>query len=292
MMCNMEFRTPESIDELAHFLRNADDNTYILGGGTDLVIRLRDRGISQGTLIDMTGIKGLDYIRLEEGLFRIGANVSYARIAEDDAVRKHAACLAAMASRVGSAQIRNMARLPGNIANASPAGDSIACLMALGASAGIMNSKGDTRWSRIEDIITGIGKTTLGRDEAIIEIVFPEPGNSCRSGYRKIGLAARNEVIIANVSLTLLADYDKELGVINDSSIVIGSAAPKAYHAVEAESLLRGQRPGSKLAADMTEALRKHVEASINGIKMFRHKLNDIQGMALDLFYDVFNDVL
>lgn len=291
-MCSMEFRTPESIDELAHFLGSTNDNTYILGGGTDLVIRLRDRGISQGTLIDMTGIKDLDYIRLEDSLFRIGANVPYARIAEDGGIRKHAACLATMASQVGSAQIRNMARLPGNIANASPAGDSIACLMALGARAGIMNSKGDMRWSPVEDIITGIGKTTLGRDEAIIEIIFPEPGNSCRSGYRKIGLAARNEVIIANVSLTLLADYDKERGVINASSIVIGSAAPKAYHAVEAELLLCGQKPGSRLAEDMAAVLRKHVEASINGIKMFRHKVNDIQGMALDLFYDVFNDVL
>jgi CO/xanthine dehydrogenase FAD-binding subunit len=291
-MAGLTFKTPADLDQLVSCLAVADADTWLLGGGTDLVIRLRDRGITRGTLIDLTGVAGLDRIEADADWIGLGANVTYAQVADHPLVAAELPALAQMASQVGSTQIRNMARLPGNLANASPAGDAIANLMALEARVDVLDGRGETATRTVAEVVTGIGRTTLARDQAIVRIRVPRPGPGRRSAYGKLGLAARREVVIANVSLTLVVDFDPDRQVIRDARAVLGSAAPLAYHATRAEALLRGRRPGPALALELAEALRAHVEVSINGIEMFKHKLQDVQGLALDLFNRLFADEL
>ena len=290
-MSDLIFKTPHHLDELVACLREADASTYLLGGGTDLVIRLRDRGISSGTLIDLTGVAGLDRIDSDPDFIRIGANVTYSAISEHPLVTGRIPCLAQMASQIGSLQIRNMARIPGNLANASPAGDSIATLMALGARAHLINGRGERRSLPVHELVLGIGKTALSRDEAIVQVAIPQPGPLQRSRYGKIGLGARSQVVIANVSLTMVLDFTPDRARIDRARVVLGSAAPVAYHAAEAEALLQGREPGPGLAQELAEVLESQVEASIKGIAMFQHKRNDIQGLALDMCAHLFRDV-
>jgi CO/xanthine dehydrogenase FAD-binding subunit len=289
-MSDLTFKTPGQLDELVACLREADASTYLLGGGTDLVIRMRDRGISQGTLIDLTGVAGLDAVEATGDFITIGANVTYAAISEHPLITSQVPCLAQMASQIGSLQIRNMARIPGNLANASPAGDSLATLMALGARAHLINGQGEVRVLPVHEIVVGIGKTVLNRDEAIIQIAIPQPGPCQRSRYGKIGLGARSQVVIANVSLTMVLEFTADLARIDQARVVLGSAAPVAYHATEAEALLRGRKPDAGLAEELAAVLEKQVEASIKGIAMFQHKRNDIQGLALDMCAHLFRD--
>jgi carbon-monoxide dehydrogenase medium subunit len=198
------------------------------------------------------------------------------------------ACLVQMASQVGSAQIRNMARLPGNIANASPGGDAVPALIALDAAALVLDGSGMTTVRRVDEVVTGIGRTTLRTGEAIIGVRIPRPGPDQRSAFGKIGMGARTRVVIANVSLTLVLEVDPAQGRIQDARVVLGSAAPVAFHARTAEALLKGRRPDPALAGDLAGTLRAEVKASIQEIAIFQHKLNDIQGLALDLFAQLF----
>jgi len=286
-MSDLIYKTPSDLAELVSCLAAADATTYVLGGGTDFIIRMRDRGITEGTLIDITGIPGLDGIRLDGAWLRIGANATYAEIAESALVQATVPCLAEMARQIGSPQIRNMARLPGNIANASPAGDSIATLMALDASLGILNGRGASATRKVDGLVTGIGKTTLQRDEVITEVLIPRPGPHHRSAYGKIGMGARSQVVIANISMTMALDLPPG-GTIRNPRIVVGSAAPTAYHATDAEALLDGRVPDPRLAGELAEVMRAQVEASIKGIALFQHKMNDVQGLALDLCAGLF----
>ena len=291
-MAGLTFKAPADLDQLVRCLAEADADTWLLGGGTDLVIRMRDRGITRGTLIDLTGVAGLDRIEADDRWISIGANSTYAQVAAHPVIAAEAPSLAQMASQVGSAQIRNMARLPGNLANASPAGDAIANLMALEARVDLLDGRGETATRTVEELVTGIGRTTLARDQAIVRVRVPRPGPDQRSTYGKLGLAARREVVIANVSLTLVVDYDRTGRRIRDARAVLGSAAPLAYRATQAEAVLRGRQPDRALAGELAEALRAHVEVSIKGIEMFKHKLQDVQGLALDLFDRLFADEL
>lgn len=110
-------------------LKNADDRTFLLSGGTDLVIKLRKQGVYSGTIIDVSGIEELKYIRTDTDYLRVGANTTFAEISESHLVRQHAVCIAEAAAQVGSQQIRNAARMAGNVANSSPRGDSIPALL-------------------------------------------------------------------------------------------------------------------------------------------------------------------
>ncbi len=291
-MSNFAFKAPATVAELAGCLAEAGPGTRILGGGTDLIIQLRERGIQDGTLIDLSRVAGLDTICLDGDTLRIGANVTYTALAEHPLITRLVPCLGEMASQIGSLQIRNSARLPGNIANASPAGDSIATLMALDASVLVLDGRGETRSARVDAVVTGIGKTTLAPDEAILAVHLPRPGATQRSRYGKIGMGARSQVVIANVSLTLVLDYDAGQGLITRAQAVLGSAAPLAFHARRSEALLTGRRPSPELARELAGTLRDEVAASIKDVPMFQHKLNDIQGLALDLFSHLFRDVL
>jgi carbon-monoxide dehydrogenase medium subunit len=252
---------------------------------------MRDRGIDRGTLIDLTGVAGLEAITSDEDFIVIGANVTYSALGEHPLIIRRVPCLAQMASQVGSLQIRNMARIPGNLANASPAGDSTATLMALGAQAHILDGKGEIRVLPVQELVVGIGKTALNRDDAIIRIAIPQPGPNQRSRYGKIGLGARSQVVIANVSLTMVLDCSPGLERIERAQVVLGSAAPVAFHAAQAEALLQGRKPEPGLARELAVVLEAQVEASIKGIAMFQHKRNDIQGLALDLCAGLFPGV-
>jgi CO/xanthine dehydrogenase FAD-binding subunit len=285
------FKTPDSVDELVENLRLANENTFILGGGTDFVIQMKKKRL-QGTIIDMTGIRGLDEISIDDNQIKIGANVTYSQLYNNPIISTHAACLAQMAIKVGSKQIQNMARLPGNIANASKAGDSIPALIALDASAKIINGKGEVKFIKVQDIILGMGKTILNRDEAIIEIVFPKPLSNTRSSFGKIGHGARNELTIANVSMAMVAAYNQENKIIERSCLVIGAVAPVAFHAVEAEVFLQSKNPTRLLMTQLADLLQQQVEAVLKGNASSKHKINDMHGLAFDVFEKIFSHVI
>jgi CO/xanthine dehydrogenase FAD-binding subunit len=291
-MAEFACRNPESLEELALCLAQADERTFLLGGGTDLVVRLRDRGIDRGTLIDLSRLQDLDRIDQDPDWITVGANVTYAALAAHPLARRKLPCLVEMAEQVGSVQIRNLARLPGNLANASPAGDVLGTLLALDAQVEILDGRGARSFRPVAGLVTGIGRTCLARDEAIVGIRIPQPGPHRRQGYGKIGLGARRQMVIANVSLTLVLDCDPESGLIRDPRVALGSCAPVAFRCAEAEELMRARRPWPDLGAELAETLRARVAASIGAVAIFQHKLNDVRGLALDLHQRLFADAL
>ena len=105
-----------------------------LAGGTDLIIRLRDRTIDAGMVVDVKRVPELaPGIRHEGERLVIGAGTVMTDIAEDATIRTRFAALAEAALVVGSVQIRNRATLAGNICNASPAADTAPALLVYGA---------------------------------------------------------------------------------------------------------------------------------------------------------------
>lgn len=288
-MPSVRYEMPADLPALAACLEGADGNTFLLGGGTDLLPRFHGRVPAGTTLIDLRSVADLDALAVADGALHVGANVTYARLARDPFVRNALPCLAEMAAGVGSEQIRNTACLPGNLANASPGGDAIGVLMALDATALILKSDGSTRSVAIPELVLGIGRTSLTKQEAIIGIRIPLKGPR-RSGFGKLGLGARREVVIANVSLTMV--LEETAGVIDAARIVVGSAAPTAYRAPEAESLCRGARPSANLAQALSIRLQDYVRESIHGNPLFAHKPDDVKGLAQDLFHRIFADRL
>lgn len=292
-MEQFQFDTPDSVEELAGCLKSADENTYLLSGGTDLIIKLRNHCIYSGRIIDMSGISELRHIKIDGEYIKIGANVTFTQIEENEMLKRHAACIGQSASLVGSQQIRNIARMAGNIANSSPRGDSIPALLAMGAKIKTIDGNGVINLRTIDKIVTGIGKNSLKLDEAIIEILIPFADTGCRSAFGKCGReSSRTTVVISNINVAAAVKYDNEKGSIVEASVVIGSAAPVPYHAVNAEKVLLGGKPTTELGKRFVAALQEHVKDSINGVKRYENKIDEVTGIGTDIFDKLFEDIM
>jgi len=96
----------------------AGGKTALIAGGTDLIGTLKDNILPgyPSTLINIKTVPGLDYIKEEGGMLKIGAATRLADIAANRAVKEKYTALAQAASRAATPHIRDMGTLGGNIA--------------------------------------------------------------------------------------------------------------------------------------------------------------------------------
>ncbi|MGH4121297.1 FAD binding domain-containing protein [Clostridium sp.] len=276
-MNNIIVKTPYNLNELVEYLKCADKNTHLLSGGTDLVIEMRNNPLFNGTIVDVKGVKELNYIRIEDDLIKIGANTTFTEIAENDTIKKYASALSEAASNVGSTQIRNVATLAGNVANCAAAADAIPALIALDAEIKIVNGEGKIAIKEVEKILK-----MLKRDEAIIEIIIPLRKN-CISAFAKIG--SRSRVTIAKLNIAVCVNCTEK---INSAVLAVGSLGPIAHRLKSCEKVLLNEQPSIELLAKFKERLAAEVNLEIPGRASLPYKREAIVGLCEDVFYLLF----
>ena len=166
------FISPKNIDELCTALKNKDHKTYIIAGGTDLIIKLRNEKIYDYKIIDISKFDEFRKIHITKDEIVIGSCVTISEIEKNEDIKKYLPALHTAAYNLGSPLIRNRATIGGNLANASQCGDTIPVLFAYDADIKIMNSLKEYRYEKVRDFVLGIGKTSLKDDEVIINIII------------------------------------------------------------------------------------------------------------------------
>ncbi len=137
-----EYLFPENIEEAVSILNSSNGMARIIAGGTDLMIDLESGQHEVKKLVDLSKIKEFRQITEENGMIKIGANVTCSQIVNSELVRQKAPALAQGARKLGSKQIRNMATIAGNVIRAQPAADTAVPLVALGATLEIVSADG------------------------------------------------------------------------------------------------------------------------------------------------------
>lgn len=169
------FLAPRSRSQLAAALA-ADPGARLIAGGTDLGLDVTKRRQPQRSLVSVNAVAELKTMEEQDGALVIGAAVPYA-----DALPRLAAIdpsIGVLLRRLGSRQIRALGTIGGNIANASPIGDTPPLLLALGASVTIGSATGEREVS-LDAFFTGYRRTVLRPGEFIdrISIPLPRPGD-------------------------------------------------------------------------------------------------------------------
>ena len=141
-----------------------------LAGGQSLVAAMKLRLAQPGHLVDLSGVAELKGIKKEGDHLVIGAMTRHAEVAASDVVKGAVPALAALAEGIGDRQVRNMGTIGGSIANADPAADWPAAVLALDAS--VVTNK---RKIGADAFFTGLYETALGNDEIIVSVSFPIP---------------------------------------------------------------------------------------------------------------------
>jgi CO/xanthine dehydrogenase FAD-binding subunit len=168
----------------------------------------------------------------------IGAGVPMSDIMAHPDIQKNYPMLIDSCRQIGSVQIQNRATLGGNIANASPAGDTLPVLAVYDASI-LVGPAIDDKFERfsIDELMQGPGQVSLSNQQYIAYIYLPFRTQKNEFQYfRKVGM--RHAMAISKVSLAVLGR--KEKNKIVDIHICAGSVSPKIEKAAQTENLLKG----------------------------------------------------
>lgn len=212
---------------------NENPNARICAGGTDILVRLKD-SIDPPELIDISRLTDVHGIAEKEGVVRIGAMTTYTDIECTASLPVSAKGLLDAVRIVGSPQIRNRGTIGGNIMNASPAGDSIPPLIALGASVVCYTEKGREEFL-LENFFISPGRTKVGNHALLSHVILPH-NDGWFSCFVRLG--QRNALAISKVSLACAVRCEN--GCISDIRIALGAVAPKVIRAHHVEKALIG----------------------------------------------------
>jgi len=246
-MRHFDYTRPASLAEAVEALRERGEGAHPLGGGTDLLVQVKEGGRRPSALISLAGIPELTGIHLDaSGELRVGARTTMQQVADDTTVQQRFSALADGASVVGSYQTRNMATIGGNVCNAAPSADTSPPLVVLGARAHIAGVNGE-REQPVEEPWSGPGQTTLEAGEIVTAFIVPPAPAGVGSHYARH--TPRKIMDIAVVGVGSYLEFDAE-GVVQAARIALGAVAPTVVRAPEAEQALVGHALTAELAAE------------------------------------------
>jgi CO/xanthine dehydrogenase FAD-binding subunit len=214
----------------------------MVAGATDLMVVDHATGREHKAVLSTLGIAELQGIRLEEGVLSIGASSTFTQIRQSTEVSLHAPLLAAAAATIGAAQIQNRATLGGNIGNASPAGDALPALLALGARL-VLSGPQSRRIVDYDTFHTGYRTTQLGAFEIIERVLVPLPSPQIQV-FRKVGTRAAQAISKVVIGLS----GDRAEGGLRNLRLAMGSIAAVPTRIRNVESLIEAEPLSVELA--------------------------------------------
>lgn len=242
---------PSNLAEALRYL--SEGPFHIMAGGTDLMIQKRS---SAGTppkftkdVLYIANLEELNYIKLDEqaNVLRIGSATKLEDILKHNDVP---ALLRDIIKEIGSPGIRHSGTLGGNIANASPAGDSLAGLYLLDAQVKLLSVDGE-RIVAIKNFITGVRRIDLHANELIQEIIIPMIP---LTGYKWVKVGGRRADSISKVSFA--GAYLSCFGLVEDIRMVFGSVSAMVARSETLEKSLKN-RTIEQIKADLPRILEQ-----------------------------------
>jgi|ERR1035438_2596911 CO/xanthine dehydrogenase FAD-binding subunit len=252
---------PASLRAVVTLLAAEPGEWLPLAGGTDVMVLYAAGRLPARKFVSVWNLPELRRITLSPEEVIVGAACTYSDIRQHDVVAREFPMLAVAASWTGGIANQNRGTLGGNIANASPAADSLPALLAYDAELILASVRGERRIS-YRNFHRGYKKTAMGLDELIRGVCLPRTFSGYFSYARKVG--ARRSQAIAKVCVAALAKISG--GVIDDARVAIGSVAPVPLRLPRLENALNGK----KINAELLDMARQLVAMEIAPITDIR----------------------
>lgn len=236
-----------------------------IAGGTDVMVQITgELGEPPRRVLDLWHLDELRGIARDGDELVLGALTTYTELRRSRLVGEFLPELAEAAATIGAAQIQNRGTLGGNIANASPAGDSLPLLLATDATIVVGSARGE-RDVAAHDFWTGYRQTALAPDELIVRVRIPL-ANERQLRFRKIG--TRRAQAISKVVMAL-AWRPASDGSWQDVRLALGSVAERPIRAWETEQILQGAEPSEETADRAVSSLAAEI-----------HPIDDVRSTA------------
>ncbi len=211
----------------------------VVAGGTDMLVELGRHLRPANSLIDISRVTGLRYVRQEGEEIVLGALATHNDVISSTLCVAGALPLAQACIEVGAPQIRARATVAGNLVTASPANDTITALVALDAAVTLVGQAGE-RTLPLRDFYLGVRRTALAPGELLRAIRVPAPGPRRRGIFLKLGLRRAQAISVVNVAVVLTFDSDRPDAPVAEARVALGCVAPTIVRAEAAEAALQG----------------------------------------------------
>jgi CO/xanthine dehydrogenase FAD-binding subunit len=264
---NLELLEPRSLPDALKMLR--DEGPLLpLAGCTDVYVTLNFGTLRETRFLNLWKLDALRGIEMKGGTLRIGALTTYTEIIKSKLIARRLPMLAAAAREIGGVQIQNRGTIGGNVANASPAGDSLPVLLASDAVV-VLRSAAGTRRVPMTSFYVGYRQTAARPDELIVG--FEIPATAGRQWFRKVGTRAAQaiaKIVVAGV-------WDRRA-----PRLAMGSVGPTVLRLTKTEAAMAA---GASLS-EAQETLRREI-APIDDMRSTAEYRRNVAANLLGQFY-------
>jgi carbon-monoxide dehydrogenase medium subunit len=279
-----ELALPETLEACTQALADGPD-VRVVAGGTDLLPLMKSGMVKPRRLVDLSALTELKRLDLgADGALHVGAGVAARSIEQTPLSADGFMALAEGASVVGSFQIRNLATLGGNLANAAPSADMAPPLLALDAELLIAGPRGRRRVP-VSEFFLGVRRTQLAADEVLVEVIIPAPGAGSGGSYLRH--TPRRELDIAVVGVA--SQLTLRDGVCAKARIALGAVAPTPVRASRAEARLEGEALTPALieeAAQLAVSAASPISDQRGSAEYRRHLVNVLTRRTLSTAFE------
>jgi carbon-monoxide dehydrogenase medium subunit len=270
-----DYLMPKTIDEaISLFASHAGKAKYI-AGGTDVMVKIKERKINPQYLVSLKHLQGLDHITYKDGELRIGALVTHRRLEVSPIIKNAFPIIIDAVSHIGSVQIRNVGTIGGNIVNGVPSADGSIPLITLGCSIRIVGPKGE-RTMALEDFFIGPGQTLLEAGEILLEFIVPPLPPYTGSAYWKHTRRAAMELPLLGVAV--MVSMEKDMKTCKAARIGMGVLAPTPIRARYAEEKMKGKLIDETLLKEVGKTAADECKArdSTRGLAWYRKDMVEV----------------
>ena len=249
------YEAPKTIKEAIAILDSYAGEAKILSGGQSLIPMIKLRFSAPEMLVDINGIAGLDYHRVDpDGSIHIGALCRHEELENCALMEKHAPTIAAAAPLVSDPIVRTRGTFVGSVCHADPQGDWAATMTAMGGHIVAQGPKG-TQEISMKDFVIGPFQNTLAFNEIAIEAVIPAPKGVRVGNYLKLERRV-GDFATASVAVSLEMKGDTVIS----AGIALASVGGRTIDASAAGQALVGQKITSELIAQVAAAVAATAE--------------------------------
>jgi CO/xanthine dehydrogenase FAD-binding subunit len=232
---DVAFHTATTVDEALSLIGDGS-SAKVVAGGSDLIVQARGGRELPANVVAIHRIDALRGIDAS-GDLTLGALVTHAEITASAAVRSTWTALADASAIVGSHATRNVGTIGGNVMNASPAMETGAPLIVLGATATLRSGAGD-RSVPVEELWTGPGRTSAQPGELLVDVSMPALPAHSGSAYVRLEYRRAMEIAIVGASACVTLDGD----AITAAKVALTAVGPTLLRSPAAEAAIIGTR--------------------------------------------------
>jgi len=276
---SFDYHAPASLPEAQALLTKYGEEAKVLSGGQSLLPLLKLRLGQAAHLVDIGRIPGLEYVREEGGMLRIGGRTRESALEQSEVVKSRYPILLDTTKVIADPVVRNMATVGGNLAHGDPGNDHPATMIALRAQVVATGPKGE-RVIPIEQFFKGLFRTALKPDEVLTEIRIPAPPARSGGAYQKLERKVGDYATAAAAAQVTLAAN----GTVEKVGLALTNVGPTPILCTEAEAYLTGKKPDATTLAETAKLAAKAATPSADrrgSVEYKREMARVLTGRAL-----------